>query len=117
GPVLPPQQKALWEAMGLEPKPFDKVRYLLPRGEGGPPNSFSPIPSIHTLFAYDLPGTADKLDLLFSNIADTSGTVEGIYGEIKEILVNREPDASSLQSWTGLLEYLRNKAADKGRWR
>lgn len=117
GPELPPHQKALWEAMNLEPKPFETVRYLLPRGEKGSPNSFSPVPSIYTLFAYDLPGTADKLDLLFSNIADTSGTVEGIYGEIKEILVNNEPDAKSLQSWEGLLEYLRNKAADKGRWR
>lgn len=117
GPELPPEQKALWEAMNLEPKPFEQVRYLLPRGNGGMPNSFSPTPNIYTLFAYDLPGTADKLDLLFSNVADTSGTIEGIYGEIKEILVNDEPDAKDLQSWKGLLNYLQKKAGDKGRWR
>ena len=73
GPELPPEQKALWEAMGLEPKPFGPtghVHYLLPRGGDGQANSFSPVPSIHTLYAYDLPGTADKLDLLFSNITD-----------------------------------------------
>jgi len=120
GPELPPEQKALWEAMGLEPKPFGPtghVHYLLPRGSDGQPNSFAPVPSVHTLYAYDLPGTADKLDLLFSNITDASGTIEGIYGEVREILMNNEPDARSLQSWMGLLDYLREKASDKGRWR
>jgi len=117
GPELPPEQKELWEAMGLEPKPFDRVRYFIPRGEKGMPNCFPPEPTAYTLYAYDLPGTADKLDLLFSNVADPSGTVEGIYGEIKEILVNGEPDAQKMQSWSGLLEYLRQAGAEKGRWR
>lgn len=119
GPELPPEQKAMWEAMGLEPKPFDHVRYLLPRGGNGQANSFSPVPNIHTLYAYDLRGTADKLDLLFSNVADGSGTIEGIYGEIKEILVNEETDAKEMQGWGGLLEFLRLKMSEKGqgRWR
>lgn len=119
GPELSPEQKAMWEAMGLEPKPFSHVRYLLPRGGNGQANSFSPVPDIHTLYAYDLPGTADKLDLLFSNVADGSGTIEGIYGEIKEILVNNEADAKEMQGWGGLLEFLRLKMSEKGggRWR
>lgn len=118
GPELPPEQKELWEAMGLEPKPFDKVRYLLPRSEKpGMPNCFPPEPNQYTIYAYDLPSTADKLDLLFSNVADPSGTIEGIYGEIKEILVNGEPDAQRMQSWGGLLEYLRQAGGERGRWR
>jgi DNA helicase HerA-like ATPase len=117
GPELPPEQKELWEAMGLKPKPFENVRYLLPRGDKGLPNCFPPEPSMRTLYAYDLPGTADKLDLLFSNVADPSGTIEGIYGEIKEILVNNEPDSQKMQSWGGLLEYLRQAGGEKGRWR
>jgi hypothetical protein len=118
GPVLPPEQKALWEAMGLEPRPFANVRYLLPRGDNrGMPNCFPPVPSMYTLYAYDLEGTADKLDLLFSNVADPSGTIEGIYGEIKEILNNREPDAQRMQSWDALLEYLRQAQGAGGRWR
>jgi hypothetical protein len=72
---------------------------------------------MYTLYAYDLEGTADKLDLLFSNVADPSGTIEGIYGEIKEILVNRESDAQKMQSWDALLEYLRQVQSDRGRWR
>jgi uncharacterized protein len=118
GPELPPEQKALWEAMGLEPRPFANVRYLLPRGDSrGMPNSFPPVPGMYSLYAYDLEGTADKLDLLFSNVADPSGTIEGIYGEIKEILVNHEPDAQRMQSWDALLEYLRQAQGAGGRWR
>ena len=117
GPELPPEQKERWEALGLEPRPFQHVRYFLPRDKDGMPNSFPPVPGIYTLYAYDLPGTADKLDLLFSNVADPSGTIEGIYGEIKEILTNNEPDARSMQSWSGLLEYLRQVQSEKGRWR
>ena len=118
GPELPPEQKALWEAMGLEPRPFANVRYLLPRGDNrGMPNSFPPVPGMYSLYAYDLEGTADKLDLLFSNVADPSGTIEGIYGEIKEILVNHEPDAQRMQSWDALLEYLRQAQGAGGRWR
>lgn len=117
GPELPPEQKEIWEAMGLEPKPFEKVRYLIPRGEKGQANCFPPEPNLYTVYAYDLPGTKDKLDLLFSNVSDPSGTIEGIYGEIKEILVNGEPDAQKMQSWGGLLEYLRQAGSDKGRWR
>jgi hypothetical protein len=117
GPELPPDQKAMWEAMGLEPKPFEHVRYFLPRGDRpGTPNTFPPAPSIYTLYAYDLDGTKDKLDLLFSNAADPSGTIEGIYGEIKEILVNHEPDARSMQDWGQLLEYLRQQGGGQ-RWR
>ena len=116
GPELPPEQKALWEAMGLEPKPFKDVHYILPRGEKGDPNCFQPTPSIYNLYAYDLPGTADKLDLLFSNINDPSGTIEGILGEVKEILNNNEADAIKMQSWGMLLNFLK-EAGDKGRWR
>lgn len=115
GPELLPEQKALWEALGLEPKPFKPVRYLLPRDDRGLPNCYPPEPSMYTLYAYDLEGTADKLDLLFSNVADPSGTIEGIYAEIREILVNREPDAQKMQSWGGLLEYLRQVGNTK--WR
>ena len=117
GPELPPEQKEIWEAMGLEPKPFDHVRYLLPRGLNGRPNSFPPEPSMYTLYSYDLEGTADKLDLLLSNVADTSGTVEGIYGEIMSGITGRDAEFKDVQSWAGLLEFLRGKQTGGARWR
>jgi len=117
GRELPPEQKELWEAMGLEPQPFSNVRYLLPRGERGAPNSYQPIPNMYTLYAYDLPGTADKLDLLFSNVADTSGTIEGIYGEIMSGITGRDAEFNNIQSWDSLLEFLRQRQQGGGRWR
>lgn len=117
GEELPPDQKEIWEEMGLEPKPFGNVRYLLPRNPDGMPNSYNPVPSIYSIYAYDLPGTADKLDLLFSNVADASGTIEGIYGEIMTGILGGETEFSTVQSWGGMLEFLREKQNDRGRWR
>lgn len=116
GPELPPEQKELWEVMGLEPKPFDRVRYLLPRGSAGVPNSFAPVPNIYTVFAYDLSGTVDKLDLLFSNVADPSGTIEGIYSEIASGLTSNDAELRNVQSWAQLLEFLREKQT-AGKWK
>lgn len=116
GPKLGPGDKEVWEDLGLEPRPFQNVTYLLPRGSDSTPNSFTPTPSIYALYAYDLPGTADKLDLLLSNVADPSGTVEGIYGEIMTGLAARDPDFKNAQSWEQMLEFLRQQA-EKGKWR
>jgi hypothetical protein len=117
GPELEPDQKLLWETLGLEPRPFDNVRYLLPRSLDGMANSFQPVPPMHTLYAYDLPGTADKLDLLFSNVADPSGTIEGIYAEIMTGLMANESEFRDVQSWDNLLEFLRSKQTGGQRWR
>lgn len=114
---LPPEQMALWEALGLEPRPFQKVRYLLPRGWNGQANSYPPVPPTHTLYAYDLEGTADKLDILFSNVSDPSGTIEGIYGEIMIGITGRDYEFRDVQSWAGLLEFLRQRQSERGRWR
>jgi len=115
---LPVEQMERWEALGLEPKPFENVRYLLPRGRiGNFPNSYPPVPSRYTMYAYDLEGTADKLDLLLSNVADPSGTIEGIYGEIMTGISARESEFQNAQSWDGLLNFLRQRQGDRGRWR
>ncbi len=116
GPELKPEEKEIWEALRLEPRPFQSVRYLLPRGDRGGPNCYSPAPNVYTLYAYDLPGTADKLDLLFSNVADTSGTIEGIYGEIMTGLTANEDEFKNVQSWGSLLNFLRERQAG-ARWR
>jgi len=117
GPELSPEQKEVWEALGLEPKPFSDVRYYIPRGEGGRANCYQPEPALYTIYAYDLEGTADKLDLLFSNVPDSSGTIEGIYGEIMTGITNNEAEFREVQSWGGLLEFLREKQTERGRWR
>jgi hypothetical protein len=105
GPALPADQKAMWERLGLEPRPFEtgKVHYLLPRSKDGKqPNSFYP-PAIYTVYAYDLETTADKLDLLFSDVSDPSGTMEAIIGDIMNGLQGGHSDFKTVNSWRDLL--------------
>jgi len=105
GPDLDADEKAMWEKLGLEPKPFehDKVHYLLPRSKDGTqPNSFFP-PDIYTVYAYDLENAADKLDLLFSDVSDPSGTMESIIGDIMIGLQGGQSDFKNVSSWAGLL--------------
>lgn len=115
---LSTEQMERWEALGLEPKPFDHVRYYLPRGSSANfPNSYPPVPDMYTIYAYDLIGTADKLDLLLSNVADPSGTVEGIYGEVMTGILAREAEFNNVQSWDALLDFLRQRQSGGSRWR
>ncbi len=116
GVELKPHEKEVWESLGLEPKPFTNVRYLLPRGYDGTPNCYPPVPDAYNVYAYDLMGTADKMDLLFSNVADPSGTVEGISSEIMTGLLAGEDEFKKVQGWNALLEFLREKQAG-GKWR
>jgi hypothetical protein len=99
------EEMELWEALGLEPNPFDsdKVHYFLPRGrDGRQPNTFLE-PSFFTTYAYDLETTSDRLDLLFAQIPDAYFTLESIISEIKEGIRNNEPDFRNVHSWANLL--------------
>lgn len=116
-PQLQPEQKDLWRKLGLEPKPFENVRYLLPRNERGEPNTYSPVPRNYTLYGYDLAGTSDKLDLLFSNIADPSGTIEGIYGEIREGILGNESEFRDVHGWDSLLNFIFNIQQSRKHWK
>lgn len=120
GENLSPEQKERWEAMGLKPEPFKNVHYLLPRSKDGKrPNSFV-TPNMYSIYAYDLLNTADKLDLLFANIADPSNTMESIIGDIMTGLLGRESDFKNVQSWDNLLNgppLFDPKAKTVERWR
>lgn len=103
GPELAPEQKEMWEALGLEAKQFSKVHYLLPKGTDSKANSFV-TPNVHTLYAYDLDSAADKLDLLFTNVSDTTNTMDSIIGDIMQGLEGRGDAAfKNVYSWQNLL--------------
>lgn len=104
GPPLPVEEMEKWEDLGLEPRPFKNVVYLLPASSEHPgrPNSFLEPDSYH-LYAYDLDAAADKLDLLFTNVSDPTGTMDAIIGDIMQGIVNNEGDFRNVQSWSQLL--------------
>jgi len=98
------EEMEMWEALGLDPKPFDsdKVHYFVPRGRNGLPNCFYE-PNFPQVYAYDLEAAADKLDLLFAQIPDAYFTLESIISEIREGIRNRESDFRNVHSWDNLL--------------
>lgn len=83
---LEPEQHELWELLGLTPKPFDNVRYLLPHGKDTPvtgrPNSFRLPERNWFIYAYSLQDAYNKLDLLLSQIPDPWDTLNALIGEI-----------------------------------
>jgi hypothetical protein len=97
------EQMEMWEAMGMEPRPFKNVRYLLPRNnQPGMPNSFLEPVSGYQMFAYALPDAADKLDLLLSDISDQSGAMDALVGDIMQGLQYREVAFKNCNSWDNL---------------
>jgi len=98
------EEMEMWEALGLTPEPFpsDKVHYFLPRGRDGNPNS-SLIPDIYDTYAYDLEGTINKLDFLFTEVSDTSGALEALIGDIMHGVMAREGQFKDIHSWENLL--------------
>jgi uncharacterized protein len=83
---LEKEQLDMWERLGLTPKPFDRVRYLLPYGKEtlrtGRPNSFRLPEKNWMIYAYSLQDTYNKLDLLLSQIPDPWDTLGALIGEI-----------------------------------
>lgn len=96
-------QKALWLRLGLEPRPFQHVHYLLPRGKNGEANSFVRPRQFRT-YAYELNDCNDKLDLLFSSIPDPTETIDSLLGEISTGLSSRVGKWARVQSWTDLID-------------
>src|SRR5438105_5396175 len=90
-----------WEYLGLTPKPFDNVRYLLPWGKEtqttGLPNSFGEPPDQFQMFSYSLevvvgdrtrPGPG--LGLLI-RVPDPWDTLGALIGEVQQGIANLEP--------------------------
>jgi len=107
---LPPEEHELWEALGLTPKPFDNVRYLLPYGKDTPstgkPNSFRLPERNWFLYAYSLQDTYNKLDLLLSNIPDPWDTVGALIGEITQGLSDpKTGDWGPAGKWKGVTDW------------
>lgn len=102
--------QGMYDRLGLsyEPWPADRVHYLLPWGTNSHQthraNSFAE-PPLHmtNMYAYSLRESASKLDLLFSNIDDTSETLSSLVGEIKEGLASDERIWQAVQTWDDLL--------------
>ena len=109
---LTQQDHEMWQALGLEAKPFpsDRVHYLLPNGKHttntGKANSHSTPDIPFDIYAYALGNSKDKLDLLMGHVQDTWDTMRALVGEIQQKLdtPGKDPHWSTIKTWHSLLD-------------
>ncbi len=110
---MTPDERKLWEELGLTPQPFENVRYLLPWGKNtsttGQPNCFGEPPDKFQTYAYSLedvignrlaPGPG--LGLLI-HVPDPWDTLGALIGEIQQGVSNQEPKWRNVHTWSDLL--------------
>ncbi|MCD6365497.1 MAG: ATP-binding protein [Planctomycetes bacterium] len=110
---MKPEEHDVWDTIGVKPKPFENVRYLLPWGKDtqttGLPNCFGEPPDQFQTYAYSLrdvigdrasPGPG--LGLLI-RVPDPWDTLGALIGEIQQGVGNNEPQWRSVQTWDDLL--------------
>jgi len=102
-----------WEKLGLRPKPFENVRYLLPWGKQtettGLPNCFGEPPDQFQTYAYSLEDVVGShgnpgpgLDLLI-RVPDPWDTLGALIGEVQMGIANQEPQWRNVRTWNDLL--------------
>ncbi len=94
--------KKLFELLDLDVTPFENVRYFLPRGRDGRPNSAF-VPSNSQTYSFGLEDVYDRLDLLFGinyDNYDVSSILNYIY-EAWPLLI----DNKQISTWSDLVEF------------
>ncbi len=80
---LCPEDEELYDKLGIECKPFENVKYFLPRGQEDQPNSDHP-PDDHDLYSYELRDVYDRFDLLFADVLDPYHTLDTFNSRIRD---------------------------------
>jgi DNA helicase HerA-like ATPase len=83
GDELTDEDYKLYKLLDLECKPFDNVKYFLPRGQDGKPDSDSP-PNNFEMYAYALADIYSSFDLLFADVPDPYFTLDTFNTRVRE---------------------------------
>jgi len=102
----------LLDSLDLELSPFHNVKYFLPRGKNGNPNSAHVPENNVVTYSYELADVYDRLDLLFSSdsMVDSRHNISAILNYIYEtwpILGNTKnsKESKGFMSWTDLASF------------
>jgi uncharacterized protein len=95
----------LFNILDLEIQPFDNVRYFLPRGKDGKPNSVY-VPNNYKTYSYELEDIYDRLDLLLPDAHNPEYNLSSIIDYIYESWPIKDRDSGRrITTWTDLFEY------------
>jgi DNA helicase HerA-like ATPase len=95
----------LFNILDLEIQPFDNVRYFLPRGKDGKPNS-AYVPNNYKTYSYELEDIYDRLDLLLPDAHNPEYNLSSIIDYIYESWPIKDSNSGrKITTWTDLFEY------------
>src|ERR671915_214573 len=95
----------LFDILDLEIQPFDNVRYFLPRGKDGKPNSVY-VPNNYKTYSYELEDIYDRLDLLLPDAYNPEYNLSSIIDYIYESWPLKDSNSGrTITTWTDLFEY------------
>ena len=95
----------LFDILDLEIQPFDNVRYFLPRGKDGKPNSVY-VPNNYKTYSYELEDIYDRLDLLLPDAYNSEYNLSSIIDYIYESWPIKDNNSGRrITTWTDLFEY------------
>ena len=101
-----------YKELGVEPKPFEKVKYFFPHEQDDFSNTYAQKKYVEELidskkgyrYKYTLDEDLENLDLLFANIEDTTGTMESACNYIQ----SRQGHFGSIRDWAALENEISN---------
>ena len=95
----------LFNILDLEIQPFDNVRYFLPRGKDGKPNSVY-VPNNYKTYSYELEDIYNRLDLLLPDAHNPEYNLSSIIDYIYESWPIKDSNSGRrITTWTDLFEY------------
>jgi len=101
---------ARYRELGIEPTPFENVKYFFPFDDESSSNSYAKKSYVEELvearkgfhYKYTLENDLDSIDLLFANIEDTTGTMESACNYIQ----SKQGYFANIRDWSTLEEQI-----------
>ncbi|HKX97896.1 MAG TPA: hypothetical protein VJL78_08715 [Candidatus Nitrosocosmicus sp.] len=111
--AYPSEDKHALDILGLNLTPFNNVKYLLPRGKDGKPNSAHIPEKNYFTYSFELSDVYDRLELLFSSetTLDPQHNISSILNYIYEFWPNLRQGGDYKESprkittWTDLINF------------
>lgn len=107
------EDKQVLDLLGLNLTPFNNVKYFLPRGKDGKPNSAHIPDKNYVTYSFELLDVYDRLELLFSSetTLDPQHNISSILNYIYEFWPNLSQGGSykrnsdKIETWTDLINF------------
>ncbi|WP_458743511.1 ATP-binding protein [Candidatus Nitrosocosmicus sp. T] len=107
------EDKQVLDLLGLNLTPFSNVKYFLPRGKDGKPNSAHIPDKNYMTYSFELPDVYDRLELLFSSetTLDPQHNISSILNYIYEFWPNLSQggndkrNSDKIETWTDLINF------------